>query len=351
MRSNLSQARISQARRRQLPAHKSFATWPPPPAKGETGGHEKGRETMSGGYVHVTLVQEAIEEAIYRRPGLLHADAVQALRYWKGFSIVGAVSPDYPYLDLTDSNSAAWADSMHKEHALPFLRSAVANVRNMTTDSDVRQKCMAWLFGFASHVATDGTVHPIVNIKVGGPYEQHKTDHRRCEMSQDVYAHKRLNMGPIDHNKQISTNVNDCSDAKDSDRMDPDVAQLWQKTLTGIYSGLPAPKIDDWHRAMRRMMTLAASGNLLIPFMRHVAANAALVYPVTPDPQYISGLSTPAGTTMEFEAIYAKALDNVLQLWGWMALSLQNQASALDKLASWSLDSGIDETGRMTYWS
>jgi len=308
---------------------------------------------MSGGYTHITLAQLAIEKARNRREGLLHSDAKRALGNWKKFCIVGAVAPDYPYLDVLDSNSSAWADAMHKGHAVALLRNGVAKIRNIT-DDNVRQKCMAWLFGFAAHVATDGTIHPVVNLKVG-VYEQHKTEHRRCEMSQDVYAHGRLNMGALEFNRQISTNVDDSSDMNDDDRMDPDVALLWQELLTGVYSGLDsnlkAPKVHDWHRAMRRMMKLGESGNVLFAFARHVAANQGLVYPVVPEPQYIYGLNVPGGSAMDFEELFQKALSNILELWGWLALSLQNRKSPLDTLASWSLDTGIDENNHMIYWS
>ncbi len=81
---------------------------------------------MSGGYTHVTLTQLAIEEACFRREGLLHDDAKHALGNWKKFCIVGAVAPDYPYLDVTESDSCAWADVMHKGHAVELLRNGVA---------------------------------------------------------------------------------------------------------------------------------------------------------------------------------------------------------------------------------
>ncbi len=308
---------------------------------------------MSGGYTHITLAQKAIEEALNRREGLLHKDARQALGKWKKFCIVGSVAPDYPYLDVLDSNSSAWADAMHKGHAVALLRNGVAKIRGIA-DGDVRQKCMAWLFGFSAHVATDGTIHPVVNLKVG-PYEQNKTAHRRCEMSQDVYAHRKLNMGALEFNKQISVNVDDTSDATNRDRMDMDVAQLWQGMLTDVYSGLnpqlKPPKVHDWHIAMRRMMKLAQSGNVLFPFARHVAANQGLVYPVVPEIEYIRHLDVPGGDTMIFEDLFQKALNNIVELWGWLALSLQNQASPLDTLASWSLDTGIDENNHMIYWS
>lgn len=308
---------------------------------------------MSGGYSHITLAQLAIEEA-RRSESLLHNDAKQALGYWKKFCIVGAVAPDYPYLDVLDSNSSAWADAMHKGHAVALLRDGIAKIRDIE-DENIRQKCIAWLFGFAAHVATDGTIHPVVNLKVG-PYEQNKTQHRRCEMSQDVYAHSRLNMGALEFNQQISTNVDDSSDVDNSDLMDSDVAKLWQELLIGVYSSLDPqlkpPKVHDWHRAMRRMMKLGESGNVLFAFARHVAANQGLVYPAAPETQYIYGLQVPGGLVMDYEEIFQKALNNILELWGWLALSLQHKKSPLDTLESWSLDTGIiDETDRKIYWS
>jgi hypothetical protein len=137
--------------------------------------------------------------------------------------------------------------------------------------------------------------------------------------------------------------------------MDMDVAQLWQDMLTEVYLAhdpqLDPPKVHDWHVAMRRMMKLAQSGNKLFPFARHVAAHQGLVYPAVPDVEYIRHLDVPGGDAMNFEILFKKALNNVVELWGWLALSLQNQASPLDTLASWSLDTGIDENNRMTYWS
>lgn len=308
---------------------------------------------MSGGYTHITLAQKAVEEALNRRGSLLHKDARQALGNWKKFCIVGSVAPDYPYLDIFDSNSNAWADAMHKGHAVALLRNGVAKICNIA-DTNVRQKCMAWLFGFAAHVATDGTIHPVVNLKVG-PYEENKTAHRRCEMSQDVYAHRKLNMGALEFNKQISINVEDTSDMTNRDLMDMDVAQLWQDMLADVYSGLnpqlKPPKVHDWHCSMRSMMKLAQSGNKLLPFARHVAANQGLVYPSVPEVEYIRHLDVPGGDTMVFEDLFQKSLNNVVELWGWLALSLQGQKSPLDTLASWSLDTGIDENNHMVYWS
>lgn len=68
---------------------------------------------MSGGYTHITLAQLTIEEVRNRADSLLHAEAKRALGNGKKFCMVGAVSPNYPYLDVLSSHSAAWADVMH----------------------------------------------------------------------------------------------------------------------------------------------------------------------------------------------------------------------------------------------
>lgn len=307
---------------------------------------------MSGGYTHITVAQCAIENG-RKTSGVLHNDAKIALAKWKKFCIVGAVCPDYPYLKLLSGESQEWADAMHKAHAVDFLREGVKRIR-VIADKNDRQKCMAWLFGFASHVATDGTVHPVVNLKVG-EYESNKAEHRTCEMSQDVYIHRQLNMGATEFNRQVSTNVQAVSDPGNSDRLDPLVAKLWQELLIATYLGsnpaLQEPDVHAWHRAMRDKVKIAESGNKLFPFARHLVAKEGVVYPSEPDPQYIHGLEVPGGGRMDLQDIFVKAQANVLQLWGWLSLSLQNQPSPLDTLANWSLDTGIDETGHMVYWS
>lgn len=304
---------------------------------------------MSGGYTHVTMAQFCIEDAMHRRPGLLHTDARQALGLFKKYCIVGAVAPDYPYLHVLHSASSDWADAMHKGGAIDMLRAGVIKARGMENEI-VRRKCLAWLFGVASHIVTDGVVHPVVNLKVG-VYEQNKTAHRRCEMSQDVYIHRRLNLGPVEYNRQISTNIDGASDRADDDRLDPDIAALWREMLTQTYRGRPEPEIDGWHRGMRAMVKLGSSGNYLFPFARHVAANQGLVYPVEPEAEYIEALKVPGDATLHFDRLFDKARNHVLDIWGWLSQSLQSLESPLDTLKNWSLDDGIDEDGKMVFWS
>jgi hypothetical protein len=309
---------------------------------------------MSGAYTHITMAQKAIEDATFHREGLLHEDAKLALGYFQKFCIVGSLAPDYPYLDIVDSlvngNSASWADDVHHGGSVEVLRSSVIAIRDIT-DIQARRKCIAWLFGFASHMATDGTIHPVVNLKVG-EYITHKSEHRCCEMHQDVYCHKQLNLGAVDFNQQVSFNVRSTSDPKKNDRFDADVAGLWRNSLLAAYPGKPEPNVHGWHSAMYRMMLIAETGgSMLFPFARHVAANEGLVYPVRAENQFIKGLAVPGGTKMDFDILFNKAKDNVLELWGWLAQSLQGKPSPLDTLESWSLDTGEDNKKRIIYWS
>ncbi len=95
----------------------------------------------------------------------------------------------FPYIDQLDSNPTASAYAMHKGHSVELLRRDASKIRD-NTYNNIRQKCMAWFYGFAAHLATDDLIHSVVILKVG-PHEQKKTAHRRCEMSQDVYAYAR----------------------------------------------------------------------------------------------------------------------------------------------------------------
>ncbi|WP_417912470.1 zinc dependent phospholipase C family protein [Candidatus Electronema sp. TJ] len=320
---------------------------------------------MAGGYTHITLAQLAAEEALHRRPGLLHDEARQALQDCLNFLVIGSMGPDYPYLDIADSTSEAWATAMHQPRCLELIRAYVRRIRQMSVGAQARRKCIAWLFGFASHCVTDGVVHPVVNMKVG-PYEQNKTEHRRCEMSQDVLIHAKLNIGPIALNQQLSRFVAETTDSSGlRTRLDRDVAGLWTDALNAVFrkgqpraasltqfifpwldrsssaSGLTPPDPDEWQRAMLRIMRLAESGGRLTPLARHAAVRSGLTYPEKPEEQYVRNLQVPhQDKGMDFELVFDKALGCVVEVWGHLSLSLQGKPSPLDSMVGWSLDTG-----------
>lgn len=136
---------------------------------------------------------------------------------------LGAVSPDLPYLGL----GTVWADKMHLDKTGGVVREAARLIREVD-DVNTKAKLLAWLLGYVSHVAGDITIHPIVNLKVG-PYAENKTAHRECEMSQDSYIFKRLNIGNLGVGEFIGVNIGKCvaSDGK----IDANIELLWKTAL------------------------------------------------------------------------------------------------------------------------
>lgn len=164
---------------------------------------------MPGAYAHITLANELSDVNYLEGLPSFPTQAIQAiLRYFK-FCELGSVSPDYPYLDFLSSVSTEWADTMHRVGTGEFLKAGVAQVGGMK--GAAQQKCVAWLLGFASHVAADVCVHPVVERKVG-PYEQNKKEHRVCEMNEDVYIFARLNLGDIGLSEHLDSGVGACTD-------------------------------------------------------------------------------------------------------------------------------------------
>jgi len=116
-----------------------------------------------------------------------------AIEEFKEFCELGSVSPDLPYLDLLHANSKGWANVMHYWKTSDIVRSGVSyfNDKNLADRNDDLLRGLAWLFGYAAHVATDLTVHAVL-ANSGYPYATNPTGHRMCELNQDAYIFKKL---------------------------------------------------------------------------------------------------------------------------------------------------------------
>src|SRR5688572_28216498 len=133
---------------------------------------------MPGAYAHITLVNVLSEPRRLLNLGFTKSAAAAVSDYFK-FCELGAVSPDYPYLAVTDSKAARWADLMHYQRTGEMLHAATEGVQTLSGEG--QRRAFAWLLGCAAHVATDVTIHPVVELKVG-KYEANKQGHRVCEM-------------------------------------------------------------------------------------------------------------------------------------------------------------------------
>ncbi|WP_302175074.1 zinc dependent phospholipase C family protein [uncultured Hydrogenophaga sp.] len=305
---------------------------------------------MSGAYTHIAVANKArqLSDNADLRP-----ETQLALGRYLRYVELGAVSPDYPYLCLKPKQ-AKWADEMHYTSTAAFIRTAVQEVGQLSGLR--RQKLMAWLFGFASHIATDMTIHPVVELKVG-PYSNNKTGHRICEMNQDAYLFpKVMNLGETAYSEHMKTGIGACCDRADPDKLDPDVAGLWTVVLHQTHPNLatrhPADP-DAWHEGFTSILSAMATASRLIPFARHVVRDAGLMYPLEKDvdPQYVRNLQTPLGQ-QDFDAIFERACRSVVQMWEGLDKELaQPDASAFDQLEDWNLDTGRSlKSNQLVFW-
>jgi hypothetical protein len=305
---------------------------------------------MPGAYAHLTLVSIAKEPSALEAVGVADL-AITALLDYAKFCDLGAVSPDYPYLAVTHPAQKAWADAMHYVRTRAVISSGIERVRAL--QGEQARKCLAWLLGYAAHVTTDMTIHPVVEKKVG-PYHGHEREHRICEMNQDAYIFQRLDLGGIEYAEYLDHGIAACSSAGDRDRLDEDVASLWTQLLRETYfdSAAPQPDPDAWHRGFRRGVDkIAESGRRLIPLARHVAQGFGLIYPLINevDRQFIDALATPSGTRMSYDDIFDRAVANVRAEWAMIAAELAGGERYAVRGGTWDLDTGRDGE-RYVFW-
>lgn len=310
---------------------------------------------MPGGYAHLTLINQMRE--LVDGDSAIPINVKLAYGDYQNYCELGAVSPDYPYLDALNNDSPPWADLMHYTRTTDVIRTAAQFVWGM--DGAQQTKCLAWLLGYAAHVAADVTIHPIVELKVG-PYEHNKTDHRVCEMHQDAYIFQRINVSNVGLSEYLDKAQNGlraCHHPADEDRIDPDVFEIWNASLRTVHPGTHGqnpPDIDAWHKNFGGRVDLIEEGSALPTLARHVAVDCGLTYP-EPDeidmPEFIDSLQTPEGYA-HYDDVFDRARRNIADVWASIGEDVTNKRiDKLSALGQWNLDTGRDETGAYVFWT
>jgi hypothetical protein len=312
-------------------------------------------DNMPGAYAHITLVNHLrLPNILESIPGFNDDAAIALMDYFK-FCELGAVSPDYPYLVPMDKRACEWADAMHYTNTGAMLLSGIERLAQMPRNDDWR-KAFAWFCGYAAHVGTDMTIHPVVEMKVG-PYAQNKQAHRVCEMHQDAYIFQRLDMGSIGLAEYLGSGIGQCCSPADSDRLEPAIAALWRSMLNDSHPAAcmsNPPDMDKWHKAFNKVVDgIVEEGGNLAPYARHLAVDCGMTYPAADkiDMSYISNLKSPGGS-MHYDEIFDRAVSNVKNVWSliWEGVFSGNQDHR-HRLGAWNLDTGRDDTQRLVFWS
>lgn len=309
---------------------------------------------MPGAYAHITLVNElSLADRLKAIDGFPEK-AISALLAWFAYCELGAVSPDYPYLAIDDGNEAEWADSMHYTRTGQMIHVGINLVSSMSGDK--QDKCLAWLLGYSAHVATDVTIHPTVELKVG-PYKGNEKQHRICEMHQDAFIFPRLKLGGLGLSEYFKSNgISTCCDPEDDDKIDPDIGELWREMIREVYAGDYSdnpPEIDKWHDRFNMIVEeIASASNRLISFFRDFASEEGICYPSSNeiDNQFIDRLAVPGGT-MSYNQIFEKAIHSVEKMWLLVATGvLHGDKTYLSQIGDWDLDTGRNKNGELVYW-
>jgi len=186
---------------------------------------------MPGAYAHITLVNLARDIDRIEAAGV-PIPAIRAILPHLGFTELGAVSPDYPYLHIGLNGSKKWADLMHYERTGEPIKRGIEFARNLNASD--KPPVAAWLMGYAAHVVTDVTIHPVVELRVG-EYATNSTAHRICELNQDAYIFRRLNLDEVGRSEHLDNGIWRCCDGQASGKLDRSVFATWEYMLSEVY--------------------------------------------------------------------------------------------------------------------
>ena len=211
---------------------------------------------MAGAYAHLTVVNKAFTEDELEELGLSN-NALIALADYSSFIELGSVSPDYPYLAITEEHKK-WADLMHLEmKTKSFILKGIEEIKAIKDEED-KGRAFAWLCGLAGHIITDVVIHPVVELKVG-TYEGHEAAHRNCEMHQDVYIYKKITgYGEISETEQLSLFGKECSNNGDTDELNKTISLVWGKMLEVLSKEeylVNKPEFDTWHSRFHSLVS------------------------------------------------------------------------------------------------
>ncbi len=310
---------------------------------------------MPGPYAHITLLHELMQPDNLENIFSPTSGIITVLPKYFSYCVLGAVSPDYPNLASGDCTASAWADAMHTSRVCEMIACGIEQVRNVK--GSARNKQLAWLLGYCSHVVADVTIHPVVQAKVG-VYAENQRQHRICEMNQDSYIFRRMNLGEIGESDHYAESVWQCGDHRDRTQLNRDIVNLWQNMFADVHPELFFTHLPDpsaWHREFVAMAERCKVGSLqLFPLAGVIAAKMELAYPAydTVDSHFTEEQIIPSETpfTLHYDEIFDHAVANVASVWSQVEQAVYADTDQLHLFGDWNLDTGRDEHGALVFW-
>lgn len=321
---------------------------------------------MSAAYTHIAMVTKASNNDLMEKEGI-DQRAIKAISKNFKFCELGSISPDYSYLLFWArlafcGNEKLWSDKMHYEKTGEFIHLGIEKIQSMP-DNIEKDKCIAWLLGYASHMTTDTVIHPIVE-KMVGEYESNKKEHRICEMNQDVYVFNKFNLGKITKCEYFDSGIKTCGTQT---KIDADIYRFWNSILNMNYKDYyekNTPDINQWHYGFNNCIDLFADNGGIPVLSRHSLEEPwtekaqellfkalAYSYPAKYDKKYIDNLETPCGST-NFLDIFKKSQNQVLKIWRYISDGIYNNDSRYKtEIINWDMGTGRNQkNNKFQFW-
>lgn len=303
-------------------------------------------ETMAGPFTHWMVAEEATKSL---EPGQLRTLMENNLNYL----LLGAVSPDLPYLSLGSSD---WANRFHwtNTNGIPnaFLRTlALEGIE--TYDNNV---IFSWCMGYVSHMVADAVIHPIVEAIVG-KLPENKSEHLECEMTQDSLLFYNLKKQEI-NGAEYTELIESCRSSEGFFLL----METWQKFIQAVYSNVDSLHTRDWFSNYVNQMDVADGGRLTA-LSRHNLGLDDYIYKthseiINEHPEkyikYYDKIKMPNEQPGNFMADgFTAAVKNVNIIWQGIYSGLTSKQETTNYVKNWNLDTGEDQGSpkkNRTFW-
>lgn len=307
---------------------------------------------MAGAFTHFIICDVA-----KRKRASLGVELWRFLNKYSEFLSLGAASPDLPYLSFKTGN-VNWADVMHYEKTNSIVISGYNTLKGKwSARTPADETKLAWLMGYVSHLVADATIHPIVQAIVGN-YEDHKDDHRICEMTQDSLVFNDYKKNDITY-AEFSSILKFCKESAAFDEL----MDFWKtQILTNYTDKNEEPETSLWFTTYTKAIDAAEGGSAAALF-RHIGVAKDYFYRPKADivsnypehfKKYFAEVRLPNGSTGSFKKDgFEKTVQNVIDAWTSLYSGLNSSITVTDYVKNWNLDTGINLDSlnkEVTYW-
>ena len=258
---------------------------------------------------------------------------------------------------------------MHYWRTSDILRAGVSYFagKNLEIEDPDLLRALAWFYGYAAHVVTDLTVHPVLAAS-GYSYAENPGGHRMCELHQDAYIFQKLKGIDAKDAKYIENcGIRTCLDPEHRDRILPAIRELWLYCLQEIS---PAPQhfengssgpvgavatVDVWYDAYsKRIAQYVELGGGFVFFFRDILEQAGYCLPDSGqvEEKYIRKLKTTANEAINYDVVFDVAQANVRSTWLQLCKAIEAKKQTEFAMMNANLDTGIsDTTGTQIFWT